>query len=63
MQLIMRGDVGLIQELELLIMFLNFERQLVLPLDYPLLKTEEALLKLLLQMLSVRDFLLLALQD
>jgi hypothetical protein len=44
-------------------MVLNLERQLVLPLDEPLLKTEEALLKLLLQMLSVRDFLLLALQD
>ena len=33
MQLVMRGDVGLIQELELLIMVLNLERQLVLPLD------------------------------
>jgi hypothetical protein len=59
----MRGDVGLIQQLELLIMVLNLERQLVLPFNKPLLETEEALLKLLLQMLSVRDFLLLALQD
>jgi len=33
MQLVMSGDVGLIQQLELLIMVLNLERQLVLPLD------------------------------